>query len=317
MTRRLLIAFISIVVVAVAALGGLHRAKDLETVELNEAVRAEAPGRYVRLSTGVTRYELAGPAGGQVVVLLHGSSVPSYIWDPTFGELAAAGFRVLRYDRTGRGWSDRPRIAYDQSVYVTQLVELLAALRIGGPVDLAGLSLGGSIITSVATAHPQRVRSLVYVDPAFRRPRVLSFAERTPLVADFLLATFDSSSALDQASDFLHPERHPEWDARFVNVMRFKGSRRAIVGDRIANARLDQGPEIDALGRSSLPVMIVWGRQDRVVPFAKSEELRRAMPRAEFLAVDKAGHLPHIEQPAVVTPALIGFLRRAGAAPSL
>jgi pimeloyl-ACP methyl ester carboxylesterase len=309
--RRALIAGGCLVVVAVAALAGLYRAKDLETDQLNDALRAKVPGNYVRLPEGVTHYELAGPANGQVVVLLHGANVPAYIWDPTFGELAAAGFRVVRYDRIGRGWSDRPRIAYDQSVYVAQFAELLDFLRITGPVDLAGLSLGGSIISSIAVAHPERVRSLVYVDPYIRQPRTLSFAERTPVVAEYLLATFASSAVLDQASDFLHPEQHPDWDARFANVMHIKGSRRAIIGDRIANAGLDRRPEIAALGKSPRPVMIIWGRQDSVVPFARSEDLRRALPRAEFLAVDSAGHLPHIEQPAVVTPALIAFLRRA------
>jgi pimeloyl-ACP methyl ester carboxylesterase len=313
--RRVLIAAGALVLAAAAALAGLYRAKDLETLELTDAVRAKVPGRYLHLSQGVTRYEIAGPADGQVVVLLHGSNVPAYIWDPTFGDLARAGFRVIRYDRIGRGWSDRPDITYAQSVYVAQFAELLDSLRVTGPVDLAGLSLGGSIITSIAAAHPDRVRSLVYVDPYIRRPHQMSSLERTPAIAEYLLATVASSSVLDQASDFLHPERHPEWDARFAEVMRFKGSRRAIIGDRIANAGLDQGPEVTALARHPRPVMILWGRQDRVVPFEASEELRRALPRAEFLAVDSAGHLPHIEQPAVVTPALIAFLRRTPAGP--
>jgi pimeloyl-ACP methyl ester carboxylesterase len=311
--RRVAAAAGGLVLLVAAALAALYQARNLESVELTDAVRAGVPGASVRLSQGVTHYEVAGPEGGQVVVLVHGSNVPAYIWDPAFGELARAGFRVLRYDRIGRGWSDRPRIAYEQPVYVAQLVELLHALGIDGPVDLAGLSLGGSIITSVAAAHPERVRSLVYVDPAFRRPRRLSFAQRTPAIAEFLLATFDASSVLDQASDFLHPEKHPDWDGRFREFMRFKGSRRAIVGDRIANASVDQGAEVAAVGRDARPVMIIWGRQDRVVPFSESDELRRAMPRAEFLAVDEAGHLPHIEQPGVVTPALVDFLRRAAA----
>jgi pimeloyl-ACP methyl ester carboxylesterase len=308
--RRAVVAAVSILALAVAGLAGLHHARDLETDELNDALRATVPGAYVRLSSGITRYEIAGPPGGQVVVLLHGSNVPSYIWDPTFGELAAAGFRVVRYDRVGRGWSDRPRIVYEQPVYVAQLMELLDALGIRGPVDLAGLSLGGSIITSVAAAHPERVRSLIYVDPALRHPHTLSLAERTPFVAEYLLATFTSSSVLDQASDFLHPELHPDWDARFERVMHIKGSRRAIIGDRIANAGIDQSAELEAVGKSARPVLIVWGKQDRVVPFAMSEAFRRALPKAEFLAVDSAGHLPHIEQPAVVTSALVAFLRR-------
>jgi pimeloyl-ACP methyl ester carboxylesterase len=56
-------------------------------------------------------------------------------------------------------------------------------------------------------------------------------------------------------------------------------------------------------------VLIVWGRQDRVAPFENSEALLGAMPRATFLPVDSAAHLPHLEQTGVVVPAVVGFLR--------
>ena len=54
--------------------------------------------------------------------------------------------------------------------YVRQLAELLDALRITQPIDLAGLSFGGSVVTSFADRYPARVRSLVYIDPSFRSP---------------------------------------------------------------------------------------------------------------------------------------------------
>ena len=79
-----------------------------ETEELNDTVRANTPGSFVLLSDGYTHYELGGDENGEPVVLVHGFSVPYFIWDPTFDFLTKSGFRVLRYDLFGRGYSDRP-----------------------------------------------------------------------------------------------------------------------------------------------------------------------------------------------------------------
>src|SRR5262249_47745693 len=150
--------------IVAAAAYGLYRAVDPERRDIDPSVRQSAPGQFVQLTDGYTHYELGGPAGDRVVVLAAGVSVPYYIWDPTFAALVQAGFRVLRYDYYGRGYSDRPDISYSQAMYVRQLAELLDALHIAQPIDLAGLSYGGSVVTSFAEAYPARVRSLIYVD---------------------------------------------------------------------------------------------------------------------------------------------------------
>ena len=168
-SRRWIVAAAMMVGVG-GALAALHSVSDPERLDLDDAVRRATPGQFVRLTDGYTHYEIAGPAAAHVVVLAAGFSVPYYIWDPTFDALVEAGFRVLRYDYYGRGFSDRPDVPYAQDLYVRQLVELLDSLNVSGSIDLAGLSLGGSIVTSFADQFPDRVRSLIYVDPSFRSP---------------------------------------------------------------------------------------------------------------------------------------------------
>lgn len=109
MTRVLKIAAIVLLalVVSAAAIAYLvYRRSDQERLTLDDAARQSSEalaygGSYVRLGSGVTHYELAGAKDARTVVLVHGFSVPYYIWDPTFDALTAAGFRVLRYDLTG------------------------------------------------------------------------------------------------------------------------------------------------------------------------------------------------------------------------
>ncbi len=67
--------------------------------------------------------------------------------------------------------------------------------------------------------------------------------------------------------------------------------------------------QLRKVGATPRPVLIVWGRQDRVAPFEDSGALLAAMPRATFAPVDSAAHLPHLEQTGVVVPAVVRFLR--------
>lgn len=116
-----------------------------EIKELNEVTRAEAPGDFVKLPHGYTHYELSKSNARHPVVLIHGFSIPYYIWNPTFLALSDAGLNVLRYDLFGRGYSDRPRVEYLLDLFVDQLFHLVRELGLSVPLDLVGLSMGGPI----------------------------------------------------------------------------------------------------------------------------------------------------------------------------
>src|SRR5438552_2113375 len=262
-SNRWPIRLIAAAVALVALSWGLYAFTDLETHELDAATRAGLPGQFAKLTDGFTHYELAGPAGGRVVVLAAGFSVPYYIWDPTFNALTEAGVRVLRYDYYGRGYSDRPAIPFNDDMYVRQLDELLNAVHITGPIDLVGISFGGSLITSFADKYPERVRSLVYFDPSIRRPYQLSLVEDVPLVWNYLTAVLDERFWADgQLGDFLHPEHFPDWATRYRDQMQYKGFRRARLSEIVSNTDIDQTEQLKRVGQHRRPVLVIWGKQD-------------------------------------------------------
>src|SRR5205085_8584139 len=113
MTKRIGIVVLILLLVAAGWLLVNYWRADLEQKPLTAQARQAAGGSYVTIADGVVHYQLAGPDTGRVVVLVHGFSVPYYIWDPAFDALTAAGFRVLRLDLFGRGYSDRPDVAYN------------------------------------------------------------------------------------------------------------------------------------------------------------------------------------------------------------
>jgi hypothetical protein len=84
--------------VLLAALTGLYAFRNQEREELTGAVRRSVAGSFIELQDGFVHYDMAGPADGPAVVLVHGFSTWSFTWDAAFHALAGAGFRVLSYD---------------------------------------------------------------------------------------------------------------------------------------------------------------------------------------------------------------------------
>lgn len=286
----------------------VYQRADTESLVMDDAARANAPGQFIELADGVTHYELGGPENGPVVILVHGFSVPYYIWDTTFATLTEAGFRVLRYDLYGRGYSDRPHTRYDGALFERQIVGLIETLQLSEPLDIIGLSMGGAVTVRFIANQRQRVRRAVLVDPVHDSwgtpdlPRV---------IGNYVLAVrMLPGMAEGQLSDFVRPENYPTWVDQYRVQMRYEGFRRAVI-----STLYDFGPEdhfswyrdVQAL---RVPTMLIWGEQDQTLPITGAEAIREVLD-VEYLPVPDAGHLPHVEQAATVNPAIVRFLGAA------
>jgi pimeloyl-ACP methyl ester carboxylesterase len=153
------------------------------------------------------------------------------------------------------------------------------------------------------------VRSLIYVGPSFRTPGVLPPFADTPALWNFTAAVVaERGWADEQLDDFLHPERFPDWPARYRVQMQYRGFRRARLSEIVANANVDQREEIERVGRHPRSVLAIWGKQDPSVRLEWSGPLLDAMPRARLVVVEDSGHLPQWEQPAITHTAMLEFL---------
>jgi pimeloyl-ACP methyl ester carboxylesterase len=292
---------------------------------LDDAARADAPGHFVALSDGITHYELAGPENSswerepRPVVFVHGFSVPSFVWEPAFRGLANAGFRVVRYDLLGRGYSDRPRARYDLELFDHQLRDLIRALALEVPVDIVGLSMGGAIAVGFTDRHPASVRRLVLIDPAgysTKGPRGTGILQ-VPLLGEILMATVGRRLLMSSLASDVKAENHQrmaeelsELARRYRIQTQYNGFWRALLSTIRHGPIRGMAATYARVGRHDRQVLLIWGREDRTVPFGLSEEVCKAIPRAEFHAVEGAAHAPHLERPDVVNPILIDFLKR-------
>ncbi len=278
-----------------------------EQHELDAHIRAETQGDFVELSQGVTHYQQANTDAQEVVVLVHGFSVPYYIWDPTYEFLKNQGFHVIRFDLYGRGYSDRPDVDYDQSLFDRQMMDLLEALTIKQPINIIGLSMGGAIVAKFVADHPEKVAKAIFIDPSHRSFYKSKLA--IPLLGDFIAATVMMPKAAEgQLSDFYYPENFPNWVEKYKEQMRYKGFRRAIVSTLVHFAKPDKLPWYERIGELNKEVLLIWGREDQTLPLSDSQRVADALKTDTFI-VEKSGHLPHLEHPQIVNAKILSFLR--------
>ena len=283
-----------------------------ETEELNDSTRNAFDGSFISLPNGITHYELANPQAENTVVLVHGFSVPSFIFDPTFRFLTESGFRVLRYDLFGRGFSDRPHVRYNIDLFIKQLYDLLDALRFTSPVNLIGLSMGGPVSATFTARHPERVKSLTLIDPSGVRPVSLTPMLRlakVPIVAETVFGLMGTDGMVRSAGrDFYDPRLVDHFIGKYRVQMQYKGFKRALLSSIRNNMLGSFVKSYKQVGKLDKPVQLFWGRDDTTVPFEHSNDLRAAMPNIEFHVIENCGHIPHYEKPHEVNPILLKFL---------
>jgi len=270
-----------------------------ETEELNPENRKEAPGAFIRLPGGITHYEMSGSDTAQTVLLVAGLSVPYYIWDPTYEFLKKQGFRVIRYDLFGRGYSDRPDVVYNSELFAGQIADLLTALRIDDKVDILGLSI---IVAEFTHRYPEKVRKIVLVGPV--NEPVNTSVLKVPVLGNFLMDFF---FAKRQSGDFFKPEKYPEWPDKFKPQMKYKGFKRAIRSTLIHYMPEDKLPVYIQLEKLQKEVLLIWGENDKTTPFEESLRIRKVL-NCDFLGVKESGHLPHLEHTEFVHSKMIHFL---------
>ena len=269
-----------------------------ESVEKNQdfrdAVLQENNGDYVLLSKGYTYYEEANREStiGNII-LVHGFSVPSYIWEVTFNTLKEKGYRVVMMDLFGRGNSDNPDLPQTDALRAQQVLDLMDALGIEKAV-LAGLSNGGRIISKMAALDASKIEALFYVssssfvdyetqiDTAVSPEEITSFIETYP------------TRSVGQLEDFYAPEQFPEWPQKYEKLLSHKGFAKALLSTQKNLTTMDEIHQtIDSL---ELPVYVFWGVHDKVVVYTDfDKKLKQLLPNMKEYFIEEAGHLPHME----------------------
>jgi len=229
-----------------------------------------------------THYRRAGK--GAPLVFLHGASGAPVVLP--FMEKLATRFDVLVPDHPGYGQSDEPEWLENIHDVAYFYLDFLGALRLDKAV-IVGSSMGGWMAMEMAVRNTSRIASLVLVSPAGIR------ADGAEPADIFLLSPEDTVRCLFHDPKFAEarlaiPETPESIDLSLKN--------------RHTTARLAWEPRLHDpmlpkwLHRIDVPVSIVWGAQDRILPVGIAHELKRLLPKAELKIYEGCGHLPQVEK---------------------
>jgi len=284
-----------------------------EDRQLDAATRRTLRGDYIRLSDGVTHYELAGPAGGDVVVLAGGLTIPLFYWDELAVELHARGLRTLAYSGYGRGYSDRVVARYDEALFVRQLRELVEHLDLPAS-HVVGTSMGALIAMAYVGQYVGSAATLTLVGPAglSRRPVAQKLLLGNDIAAGVAAKGF-GRRFLEQhlGHNVADPYRAAALAAMIGDASRYEGSIYALFETLQHFPLFDRAELYRHTGTLGVPTQLIWGRQDQVTPISSLDQVRELLRPSQCHVIENCGHMAPFERPLVVADQLATFYRSA------
>ncbi len=276
--------------------------------ERHMSVRVEAPAaagaeeRIITVWQGRVRMRVVSKGRGPALVFFHGPW--GLTWDPFLDQLAES-FTVYAPDHPGTTPEAHDDIYHLDGLWDLVLCydELLETLGVRNAA-FVGHSFGGMVACEVAASYPDRVRRLAMIAP-------LGFWRDPDRIVNWMM--------LEPGALRAHIFRDPDGDAARRMFPRSDAQDAAATAARV---RLmwamgttgkfiwpipDKGLK-KRIHRVKAPTMLVWGREDRLVPAVYADEFTRRIPGARVQMIDSAGHAPHLEQTTPVVGVLRDFL---------
>ena len=243
---------------------------------------------------------------GPSVVLLHGFPLDRSIWDGLLGPLAVA-HRLIVPDLRGHGRSPATPGPYPMEDLADDVLETLEAESVPPPYVLVGHSMGGYVALAFAEAHPDRLRALILLssrasaDTPEAAERRLASAETLDRegTTDSLLGMVDTMLATDNR------RARPELVEQVGALIRGTPAVGAAGALRGMSARPDRHDVLRAL---DVPLLVVAGNDDAIVPPEESAAMADAAPDGRLATIPGAGHLAPLEVPGATAGVLLSFL---------
>jgi pimeloyl-ACP methyl ester carboxylesterase len=272
-------------VVTLAAIGGYYFFR-------HPVATFERIGRWTLSTAGLTRREAAGPGGrlvwwsggtGPVVILLHGSNDSAAGWARVVKELAR-GHRLVVPDVPGHGESDPKEGPLPIGDMLAGIDAVVAAEAPSGKVSLVGNSMGGWLALLWAREHPERVDRVV-VENGAPVAAGIGKVNMLPKNREEMRATLYA---------LMGPDAPP-----FADFVIDDFVRQTKTGSFARVAKTDLRPyALDGrLGEIGVPVVLLWGDSDELLPVAYAEALRSGLPNARLEVLPRCGHVSHRECP--------------------
>jgi pimeloyl-ACP methyl ester carboxylesterase len=272
------------------------------------------------------RISFVRAGSGPALVLLHGIGNNCQTWAPVIDRLAET-HTVIAPDLLGHGKSDKPRGDYSVAAFANGVRDLMSVLDIER-ATVVGHSLGGGIALQFAYQFPERCERLVLVSSGGLGPELSASLRAATLpgaelvltaltgISGPLRAGFSTLDRLGQAAG-LRRVRDLAEVGETIFALKDVEARRAFL--RTLRGVVDsRGQAVSALDRlylaRALPMLVVWGSRDPIVPALHAETVRELVPGARVEMFEGAGHWAHLDDPDRFCAVLLDFLTTTEAA---
>ena len=269
-----------------------------------------AQGKFIDLDGHRTHYIEKGE--GEPVLLLHGFFYDSYLWAANI-DVLAENFKVYALDLWGFGYSTREPLNYGYQLYADQVLLFMDSLGIQS-ASLVGQSMGGGIATQFCVQHRPRVNKLLLVDPA-GLPNPLPLTGKffnLPRIGEFFLSLNTDAIRRKNLGDFWIHNKELITASYFENVTRFHKINHTteVLLTILRKQFFDKlCCEIHRLAQIKVPVLLVWGREDKAVPLRCGQEMHRILKGSRLEIIDNAGHVPNFERAEQFNQLAVDFLQ--------
>jgi len=275
--------------------------------------------KIIKLPYGDVSYSLRGNDSLPLVVFVHGIITPHFYLDNLRNKLSN-NFQTLSFDLYGRGWSDSPDVKYNNELFVSQLTNLLFALKIEKKFDLIGISMGSFIVSNFEILFPERINKLVLLSPAgVRLQRSFKhYLSTIPYVSEMALFFGHMQLLANQVSNSFMEKDHSKNKliSEAMNMMKkYKdeslGFHRSLLSTTRNNDKLDDNESTyERVGKLGIKTLIVWGKNDTICHFDKHTILLKLIPQSKFFAIDDAEHMGIVENEVEFTKPIIEYLNQ-------
>lgn len=285
------------------------------------AALADEDGQFVTLNGYNVYYLDRGPKDGPPVVLLHGFLGSVIDWTNTFPALTEAGYRVIAYDRPPFGLSDkRTELNYSLQAMTDLTAGLMDELGIASAVVI-GHSAGGSVAADFAVRYPERVEKLVLIagavgitGPSAEGGNPFAFLGNidpdSPLAQNLIRTFFTGDFGQDMLNQAVSDPAAIDAELlakreRGLKVKGWEGGLLAFVRDSLLP---ESQFDLEQLREVTLPVLLIWGEGDQIVPIEVGENLAELFPNDTWITYPNVGHLPMDEATEQLNADLLEFL---------
>lgn len=282
----------------------LMRARVVEWEEVADKIEHAENSHFVEIDGATVHFQEFGDKTKPTLLLIHGYTASTYVWNAVAPLLAARDFHVVAVDLIGFGYSDKPAwFEYTIAAQARVIERLMNRLGVGKAI-IIGSSYGGAIASTLALDYAERVEKLILVgavanDEVLDNP--LFKVASVPLLGEILTPFIIDSKRLSRTrmkKTFAPANQHLITDERVESVNRPLKAKDAHYSVLASARNWDANRIQEDAHLINQPTLLIWGAEDAIIPTRNGQNLYDTILNSRLVILNDCGHLPQEENPA-------------------